>query len=113
MKVNITLYHLFDLPAAARNRAVEDHRHFLLATLQPDFIDGVTDWADPEKMAMYRAEFDYIENNDDPVVESIEANDYWYFYDGTICPACTYVAGPKKGITEITVHGETFTIKEG
>lgn len=111
LEVKIHLYRLDELSETARERAISEHRDFMLSILQPDFIDGVPDWDNPEKVEMYHQEYEYIENNDEPVIESIEANDYFYYSNGGICSVCTYTGGPKKGITEITVHGETITIK--
>ena len=111
LKVEISLYRLRELSPAAYRRAVDDHRYFLLDALQPDYIDGVTDWNDPGKMEMYRAEYDYIMFNDNPVIDSINCNGYFFHPDGEICWTCTYTAGPKKGLTEIKIHGEAYTVK--
>ena len=112
LKVEISLYSFHELKPEAQRKAIEAHRRFLLDTLQPDFIDGVTDWNDPEKMEVYRAEYEYLEEHDEPIVENIEANDYNFFADGELCWTCTYTGGPKKGLTEIKIHGELVTVQE-
>ena len=112
LKVEINLYNFSELSPEAQRKAIEEHRRFLLDTLQPDFIDGVTDWNDPEKMEMYWAEYGDISDNDETVVESIEANEYKFLADGELCWTCHYVAGPKKGLTEIKIHGELVTVQE-
>lgn len=113
LELTIKLYSFHELNQEAQTRAIEDHRRFMLETLEPDFIDGVTDWNDPEKMKMYRAECEYLEENDSAIIENIEINEYTFFADGEICWSCTYTGGPKKGLTEIKIHGELFTLGGG
>lgn len=112
-KVTISLYTIDELNDEARAAAVEIHRRGMLDDLRPDYIDGVTDWDDPEKMEMYEAEYDQIYSDDTYVVSNIRANEYLYYADGCLCWTCTYVSGPKKGIREYRVHGETYRIEEG
>lgn len=85
----------------------------MLDTIRPDYIDGVTDWHDPEKMEMYRAEYAEIEENDRVVVDSILINEYWFFYNGTLADCTTYTAGPRKGETILVFAGESHMINEG
>lgn len=110
LHVEITLYHFQELTPKAQAKAISDHRLFLLETLQPDYIDGVSDWNDPEKMEMYRDEIQYLEEHDEPVIEAIEANEYLFHPDGDLCWSCRYICGPKKGLTEIKIHGETVVV---
>ena len=111
LELKIHLYQLQELNENAKRRAIEDQRAFMLEVLRPDYIDGVTDWTDPEKMEMYRDEYEYILDNDDPVIESIEINEYIYFADGEMCHSVTYCGThPRAGQTDITVHGEKITL---
>lgn len=110
LSVNIKLYSFNELTEKAKNKAIEDHRTFLLDTIVPDYIDGVIDWKDPEKMKMYHEEYDYILFNDEPVIESIEINDYYFFFDGTIAPVLHCTAGPAAGITTVNIHGENIRL---
>lgn len=113
ISISINLYSFSELSENAKQRAIREQREFLLSTLQPDFIDGIIDWSDPEKMEMYRAEFNYIEENDEPCIESIETNDYLFYFNGEIAEAVTYCGNhPRTGETDITIHGETYTRKE-
>lgn len=113
LELKIKLYSFHELGQEAQTRAIEDHRRFMLETLEPDFIDGVTDWNDPEKMTMYNEEYKYLLMNDEPIIENIEINEYTFFADGELCWSCTYTGGPKKGLTEIQIHGELFTLGGG
>ena len=110
INVNIRLYTIHELNEKAKTKAIEDHRYFLLDVLVPDYIDGIIDWDDPEKMQMYHEEYDYILSNDDPVIESIEINEYYFYFNGEICPVLHCTAGPLAGITMATIHGENIKL---
>lgn len=111
LTVNIHLYTLAELPETSRRRAIEEHRSFLLDTLTPDYIDGVTNWHDPEKMTMYQDEYDHILMNDEPVIESIEINEYFFFYSGELVDVTHYTGGPFTGRTWAAIGGEGYEIK--
>ena len=106
----INLYSFHELKEIAKEKAIREHRQFMLNTLQPDYIDGVVDWHNPEKMRMYEDEYQYIEENNEPVIESIEVNEYTFYFDGEICWSCHYTAGEKQGITEYRIHGEYYAV---
>ena len=112
VELKIRLYSFEELKPAAQEKAIFEHRRFLLDELRPDFIDGITDWDDPEKMKMYHEEYEYLEENANPIIENIKNNEYLFFASGEMCWSCQYTAGPKKGRTEINVHGEIFTIAQ-
>ena len=110
INVNIKLYTIHELNEKAKTKAIEDHRYFLLDMLVPDYIDGIIDWNDPEKMEMYHEEYNYILNNDDYVIENIEINDYYYYFNGEMVPVLHCTAGPLSGITMATIHGENIKL---
>ena len=110
LNVTIKLYTFEELSKQAKQKVIEDHRYFLLEMLVPDYIDGIVDWNDPEKMKMYQEEYDYILYNDDYVIEDIKINDYYYYFDGQICPILHCTAGPLAGITMATIHGENIKL---
>lgn len=82
----INLYTFQELTENAKHRAIEEHRNFLLSVMQPDdFISGDPDYDTPEELEKsYKAEYDYILFNNDAVIESIEINDYLFFYNGEL-----------------------------
>lgn len=84
--VSVNLYSLDELDEGARWNAIEEHRRFMLEEMHPDdFISGDPEYDTPEKlMETYNAEFEYYENNDDPIIESIECNEYLFYEDGTL-----------------------------
>ena len=108
-RVTITLYQFDELSEKAKQKAIFEHREFLLTTMQPeDFISGDPQYDTPVLLQKsYNAQFAYYCENDEPIVESIEINDYWFFHDGTLADVTTYTAGPNKGKSIFTFHGET------
>ena len=91
----IHLYTLDELNEEARDSAIEEHRHFLLETMTPDdFISGVPEYDTPDQLQeAYNSEYDYYLTEDEPIIESIECNEYMFFEDGCIAPVVTYCNG--------------------
>lgn len=106
----ITLYNFNELETDARRRAIEEHRDFMLYTLAPsDFISGDPEHDTPEELnAVYNSEYEYILNNDEPITESIEANEYLFYCNGELANTCTYTAGELKNKTKFVCHGQVF-----
>ena len=97
--IPVTLYELDELSEGARWSAIESHRQFLLNIMTPDdFISGDPEYDTPEQLReAYNSEYAYYEAADDPIVESIEANEYLFFEDGELAHTVKYVGGPKDG----------------
>ena len=91
--LTIGLYNFDELSENAKNRAIYEHRAFLLETmLIDDFISGDEEYDTPEKLEeLYNAEYEYYEANDEPIIENIEINDYLFYEDGELANACTYI----------------------
>ncbi len=113
--ITIKLYTLAELSPAARENAIEAHRRFELSIMKPDdFISG-----DPEHDTIqslqntYEKEYDYVSMNDEPVIESIEANEYLFFEDGTMANVTHYCGGhPLAGQTHFKLYGVDHDITE-
>ena len=103
ISLNINLYSFSELKEKARRKAIEEHRTFLIET------EMISDYETEEE---YNEQIAFIATNDEYVIENIECNEYLFYFDGELCWSCHYVAGPKKGTTNIVIHGEMFTIKE-
>ena len=90
--ITIKVYTLDELSYNARERAIFEHRQFLLSEMCPnDFISGEPEYDTPEQLEeQYKSEYEYYENNDEPIIESIECNDYLFFEDGTLANTCHY-----------------------
>lgn len=84
--ISINIYSLDELNEKARNRAIEEHRKFLLSIMCPeDFISGCPEYDTPEELEKaYNSEYEYYLKNDEPIIESIEANEYMFFSNGEI-----------------------------
>lgn len=110
IELNIKIYSFSELSDAAKKKAVDEHRHFLLNELWGEYAE-LSNHGD-ENDEEYDEQYAYISSNDEYVIENIEANEYYFYFDGSLCWTCTYMAGPKKGQTEIKIHGETYFVPE-
>lgn len=107
----INLYSFDELTDKAKEKALYDHRYFLLEIMTPeDFISGCEEYDTPEELQKtYEAEYDYYLMNDEPIQESIEANEYLFYYDGTLAHCTTYTGKhPDAGKTDLRLYGETY-----
>lgn len=114
LKIEISIYSFNELSEPARDRAISEHREFLLSIMQPsDFISGDPEYDTPEMLnKQYETEYDYYLMHDEPIIDNIEANDYLFYTDGTLCHATTYFGNhPRAGETELQIHGEQITVK--
>lgn len=84
--ININIYNFDELNDKAKNRAVDDHRNFLLSIMRPnDFISGDPEYDTPEELEKtYQSEYEYYLMNDEPIIESIEINEYMFYSNGEI-----------------------------
>lgn len=112
--VTIHLFQLDELPEKSRERAIEEHRTFLLSEMRPeDFITGDPQYDTPEQLKKaYDAEYMWYEWENEPIIDSIYANEYWFFFDGSIANCTTCAAGENKGKTVFRFAGETDTFWE-
>ena len=110
--ITIPLCELHELSDMAKRKAIEGHRDFLLGVMQPsDFISGDPEYDTPEQLSeAYKKEFEYYSFNDEPIIESIEANGYLFYMDGELAHVVEYVAGPMEGKTILNIHGSAFAI---
>ena len=110
--ITLPLYELSELTERAKEKAIDQHRHFLLCIMRPeDFISGDPEFDRPAQLQLeYEDAFEYYEWNDEPIIESIEANRYLYYADGSMANVCNYVGGPLKGKTILKIHGTEFAI---
>jgi mRNA-degrading endonuclease HigB of HigAB toxin-antitoxin module len=113
--IELNLYTINELDEKAKARAIEDHRQFELSIMQPeDFISGEAEYDTPEELQKtYEAQYDYYLNNDEPVVEDIEANGYLFFMNGEQASVTQYYGKHHKaGKMELELHGVTYDITE-
>lgn len=108
--ISVYLYAFNELSVTAKTRAVNDHRAFLLSVMSPDdFISGDPDYDTPEKLQeTFESEYEYYLNNDEPIIESIEINEYLFYENGELAHACTYKAGENRGKTIVKIEGVDY-----
>lgn len=113
-------------PAATRNLILENHgkkcNTYKVAEKYKDDFSEDSD-SDPEDReneflrelkscykTMLMEEYDYM-TSEEAIKETIDANDYLFFDDGTLAHCTTYVGKhPKAGITEFHYHGKTYEV---
>lgn len=112
VKFELRLFSLDELSEKAREKAIEEHRRFMLDTMTPeDYISGDPEYDTPEALReCYESEYNYIWSCDDPVVESIEINEYLFFENGELANVCKYYGGPKRGKTILNFMGRDIEI---
>lgn len=95
----INLYQFNELSNEAKENAITGHENFLLSIGQEEENE------DGQLVTVY---YDEIDRGD--VVNSIEANEYYFFADGEMAHCTTYTGGEKTGTTEFKFKGTTQTI---
>lgn len=109
--VTINLYEFNELSFNAQQRAIDEHRAFMLDTMRPDdFISGDPEYDTFEKLAeAYNSEWDYIYENDEPVIESIEINEYLFYANGEFAN-CICNCVNNEIISTVKIGGEKYKI---
>ena len=101
-KVTINLYCFDELNEAAKQTAINAHRNFELSVMCPD---------DFSSKYLYNSEYNYYLNDDSPIIEAIEANEYLFFANGEIANCTTYSGShPKSGMTEFSIGGDIYCL---
>lgn len=111
--VSIELFHLNELSAAAREKAIEQHRVFELSSMSTEyFISGDPQYDTEEELEKaFRAEYEYYEMNDEPIIENIEANDYLFFSNGELAHTIQYCGNhPQHGETHFIFQGNDYRV---
>lgn len=113
--ITIKLYSFSELNEKAKRKAIEEHREFELSVMRPDdFISGIAEYDTPEELQKtYEAQYDYYLMNDEPIIESIEANDYLFFENGKLASTVRYCGNhPLAGETHFIFNGVDYLIKK-
>lgn len=99
-QVTINLYSFSELSKEAQQKAIYEHKEFLLQ------LGEESENEDGEMITEYPDDYE-----DDCVIENIEANEYIYFEDGQLASCTTYTGEHEKsGITELKFHGRIYDI---
>src|SRR3972149_5406197 len=100
--IRVRLYSFSELVEHAKERAINEHRNFLLS------VESVDNFEYPED---YEMTMRYYEDNDEPIIENIEANEYLYFDSGELANCITYTGThPESGKTEFIYKGVYYLL---
>ena len=112
--IMIKLYTLDELSENARQKAIEEHRQFELSIMSPDdFISGCPEYDTEEELQKtYEAEYDYLLMNDEPIIENIEANNYYFYEDGTLAAVTEYIRENHVYKVELKHNGIIYDITD-
>ena len=112
-KVTINLYSFAELNESAKQNAINEHRDFELSVMCPDdFISGEPEYdTEEELLKAYNEQYSYFMQNDDPIIEALEANEYLFFANGKLAK-CTQYTGShhKSGMTEFSMEGDVYCL---
>ena len=108
----INLYEFNELNEKAKVKAINEHREFMLSIMQhSDFISGDDKYDTEDELEAFNQECDFIANEDAPIVENIEANEYLFFASGELANCVTYCGShPKAGIIEFKIGEDVYII---
>lgn len=98
IQTTINLYSFSELTGKSRQRAIEEHRCFLLDVTSIKHFEYEED---------FYSTLEFYENEDEGIIESIEINDYMFFEDGELASVTHYT---KTGITEFTFKGQVYVL---
>ena len=99
-QVTINLYSFNELSEQAKQKAINEHMDFLL---------NEGEMQENEAGVLETVYYDEIPENE--VIESIEANDYVFFQDGSLAHCTTYTGKHEKaGITEFNFKGAVYRL---
>ena len=98
-QATINLYEFAELSQKAQQKAIYDHI---------EFMDRLPEESEKEDGTMIS---EYIEHSEEDAKDSIKANEYLFYADGTFANCVTYCgAHPLAGITELKFHGEVYRL---
>lgn len=99
-KAQINLYSVNELNEDARAMVIEQHKEFLLSI-----------YSDKSLNMTYS---DYEDGlNNEYIIEEIEANDYLYFFNGTLANTTYYFGKHEKaGTNELKLFNEVYIINK-
>ena len=100
--VEIELFYFHELNKEAQIKAIEDHRQFLLDTIDSN------DYETEEDLDMQYA---YYTNEDEPIIESIVLNEYLFYESGELAHTVHYCGShPRAGVTEFLLNGKGYVV---
>lgn len=101
VNIDINLYSFEELSQESKDKAVYEHRGFLLEITRPK------DFETDEDFNQYMEDVEY---DDCIVIDSIVLNDYLYFEDGELADYCTFWNGNHKVKTEFYFMNKVYIL---
>lgn len=99
VQIKINLYSLNELSSEAKQVAILNHG---------DFLNSFPHEYENENGEMVE---EYIEHNEDEIIESILINNYYFFKNGELANVKTYTGKhPKAGVSEFGFMGNIYEI---
>ena len=97
VKIEIDLFELKELGNEAMERAIEEHRNFLLNTVDDD--------------ADYEGRYSDILEDDEYVIDNIELNEYLFYSHGDLAHTINYCGNhPKTGTRELILGSKVYQL---
>ncbi len=98
----INIYQFDELSDNGKIRAINEHTNFLLSVYSDDDYD--------ESFNMTYAEYENTLRDED-IIESIEANEYYFYKDGELTQCVSYFGKhPRAGETILTHDGVEYVL---
>ena len=98
--ITINIYSFNELNDTAKDKAINEHG---------DFMESIGFDYEDEHGNM---QMDYTRPSDADIIENIGANEYMFYYDGTLASITQYVGNhPMAGTSEFKLHGQTYCFK--
>ncbi len=102
VNIPIKLFRLAELDEDARERALEEHRDFLVTVYSDDMYDS--------SFEMTQEKYEN-ELTEDEVIDSIDINDYLYYASGEMAHTIQFTGGHARSGERILKHqGEEYSI---
>lgn len=111
--ITIKLYSFAELIGKAKEKAIEDHRRFMLSMLETEDYRDMAEGDEKEMQRLYDSEWDYYDGNDEPIIENIEINEYLFFENGELAHTVQYCGShPLAGQTHLFLNGVDYNITD-
>ena len=92
MNLNFPIYSFDELSEKAKEHAIQEHRETILSEMSVSDFEGCGDPELDTPESMYEDEYNYILFEDEGVIDSIRANEYWFFQSGKPAYSFSYYA---------------------
>lgn len=113
VKVEIEIFKFDELSDYVKSIVIQKQRCFLLYSMSVEDYKNMTEEQlnGESPINCYLNEYKNIEENDEPVIESINASGYWFFKDGKYAGVVEFCGNhPRKGESILNFKGKEYII---